>query len=121
MVHVILALLACQLLGEVIVRAVGLPIPGPVLGTLFLLLGLAALRGVPETLNSVTSTVLAHLSLLFVPAGVGIMLHASRIRAEWIPLLMALVVSTLVTIAVTAWVFVRVMRRMGLHEDEVRS
>jgi holin-like protein len=118
MVHAILALLVCQLLGEVIVRAAGIPIPGPVVGTLLLLLALAALREVPEQMNTVASAVLSHLSLLFVPAGVGIMLHVARIRAEWVPLLAALLVSTLLTMAVTAWVFFWVMRRMGLQDSE---
>lgn len=118
MVHAILALLVCQLLGEIIVRAAGIPIPGPVVGTLLLLLALAALREVPDQMNTVAGAVLSHLSLLFVPAGVGIMLHVARIRAEWVPLLAALLVSTLLTMAVTALVFFWVMRRMNLHEPE---
>lgn len=118
MVHAILALLTCQLLGEVIVRATGVPIPGPVLGTLFMLAALAALREVPDALNTVAGAVLSHLSLLFVPAGVGVMLHVARIRTEWLPLLTALLISTVVTIAVTALVFFWVMRRMGLYEPE---
>ena len=121
MVHAILALLVCQLLGEVIVRASGVPIPGPVLGTFFMLGALAALREVPEALNAVAGVLLSHLSLLFVPAGVGVMLHVARIRTEWLPLLAALFVSTALTIAVTALVFFWVMRRMGLHEPEQRS
>ncbi len=120
MVHAILALLVCQLLGEVIVRATGIPIPGPVLGTFFMLVALAALREVPEPLNAVAGVLLSHLSLLFVPAGVGVILHVARIRAEWLPLLVALLVSTAVTIVVTALVFFWVLRRMGLQESESR-
>lgn len=118
MIIAILALLVCQLLGEVIVRTLGLPLPGPVLGTLFLLVALALLREVPEALQRVASVVLAHLSLLFVPAGVGIMLHSARLQAEWLPLFTALFVSTVLTIAVTGWVFFAVMRRMGLYIPE---
>ncbi len=118
MIHAILALLVCQLLGEILVRSTGIPIPGPVLGTFFMLGALAAVREVPEALNSVAGTLLSHLSLLFVPAGVGVMLHIARIRAEWLPLLLALLVSTTLTIAVTALVFAWVVRRMGLQESE---
>lgn len=118
MIMAILALLVCQLLGEVIVRTLGLPLPGPVLGTLFLLVALALLREVPEALQRVASVVLAHLSLLFVPAGVGIMLHGARLQAEWLPLFTALFISTVLTIAVTGWVFFAVMRRMGLYTPE---
>jgi holin-like protein len=118
MVHAILALLVCQLLGEVIVRAAGIPIPGPVVGTLLMLAALAALREVPGELNSVAGVLLSHLSLLFVPAGVGVMLHVARIKAEWLPLLVGLLVSTALTLAVTAVVFFWVMRKMGLQEAE---
>ena len=118
MVHAILALLVCQLLGEVIVRAAGIPIPGPVLGTLLMLAALAALREVPEELSGVAGVLLSHLSLLFVPAGVGVMLHLARIKGEWLPLLVGLLVSTTLTIAVTAVVFFWVMRKMGLQEAE---
>ncbi|HSM27480.1 MAG TPA: CidA/LrgA family protein [Thioalkalivibrio sp.] len=118
MVHAILALLVCQLLGEVIVRAAGIPIPGPVVGTLLMLAALAVLREVPGELNSVAGVLLSHLSLLFVPAGVGVMLHVARIKAEWLPLLAGLLVSTALTIAVTALVFFWVMRKMGLQEAE---
>ncbi len=118
MVHAILAVLVCQLLGEVVVRATGIPVPGPVLGTFFMLSALAALREVPGPLNAVAGGLLSHLSLLFVPAGVGVILHVARIRAEWLPLLVALLVSTAVTIVVTALVFFWVLRRMGLQEPE---
>lgn len=118
MVHAILALLICQLLGEVIVRAAGIPIPGPVLGTFFMLVTLAALREVPDELNAVAGVLLSHLSLLFVPAGVGVMLHIARIKAEWLPLLVGLVVSTALTITFTGLVFFWVMRKMGLLDAE---
>ncbi len=118
MVHAILALLVCQLLGEIIVRATGIPIPGPVLGMLLMLGALAALREVPDELNAVAGVLLSHLSLLFVPAGVGVMLHAARIKTEWLPLLAGLFVSTALTIAVTGLVFFWMMRKMGLCEAE---
>ena len=47
-------------------------------------------------------TLLSHLSLLFVPAGVGIIQYGALLREEWLALAIALVVSTLVTVAVTA-------------------
>jgi holin-like protein len=97
-------LLAYQLIGEVGVRALQLPVPGPVAGMLLLFLTLVVLGRVPESLSTSAGGLLAHLSLLFVPAGVGIMVHADRIAAEWLPITLALVVSTLLTMAVTAWV-----------------
>lgn len=98
-------LLVCQLVGEVAARIMDLPLPGPVIGMVLLFAGLM-LRGgeVPETLQSTAQGLLEHLSLLFVPAGVGVMLHLSIVAEEWLPITVALVVSTVATIAVTALV-----------------
>lgn len=100
----ITVLLACQLAGEVIARAAGMPVPGPVLGMVLLFAGLLVKGGVPEGLQQTATGVLGHLSLLFVPAGVGVMAHLSLLEAEWDALLAALVGSTVATIAVTALV-----------------
>lgn len=117
MVNALLALLACQLAGEALVRLAGLPVPGPVVGLVLLLVALTALRpligGVPDALEKVTGGLLSHLSLLFVPAGVGVMVHAQRIKADWLPLAVALVASTILTIAVSAVVFVLVDRALA--------
>ena len=99
-------ILCCQLLGELAVSALALPLPGPVVGML-LLFCLLVIRGfVPDGLGKVSDALLSSLSLLFVPAGVGVMLHFELLGAELIPLSVALVVSTLLTIAVTALVMV---------------
>lgn len=113
MIHALLALLACQLAGEALARVTGVPVPGPVIGLVLLLAVLMVTRRVPETLESVAGGLLSHLSLLFVPAGVGVMVHAQRIRADWLPLVVALVGSTVLTIAVTALVFRAVDRLLA--------
>ena len=67
--------------------------------------GIAALLGGPgEGLRQTSGQLLQHLSLLFVPAGTGIVLYGDRIAAEWLPLLVALFLSTFLAIAVTALV-----------------
>lgn len=113
MLFALTLLLVCQLTGEVLVRAVDLPVPGPVVG-LALLFGALAMRGgVPEPLAGTAQTLLRHLSLLFVPAGVGILLHLARIGEEWLAILLALAVSTIATLIVTAFVFALVARWQG--------
>lgn len=94
-------ILACQLAGEFLIALTGLPLPGPVVGMLLLFGGLLRLGRVPVGLSQVGDTLLSHLSLLFVPAGTGIVVHAGLIATEIIPLAASLLVSTLVTIAVT--------------------
>lgn len=97
-------LLVYQLVGEVLVLVTGLPVPGPVVGMLLLFVSLAVRGGAPQWLRDTCQGMLAHLSLLFVPAGVGVLLHFQRLGAEWLPITVALVASTVLTIAVTALV-----------------
>jgi holin-like protein len=106
-------LLCCQLAGEALAFWTGLPVPGPVLGLALLVLLLVLLGRAPGTLEATTDGVLAHLSLLFVPAGVGIMLHAGRIAAEWPAILAALLASTWLAIGLTALAMERLARRAG--------
>ncbi|GAB3356083.1 CidA/LrgA family protein [Giesbergeria giesbergeri] len=97
-------LLVFQLAGEVMVRGLQLPVPGPVMGMLLLLLALIWRGGPSDNLRSAGQGLLGNLSLLFVPAGVGIMVHGHRIADEWLALVVALILSTLLSMAVTALV-----------------
>jgi holin-like protein len=110
-------LLICQLAGETLVRLTGLPLPGPVVGLVLLFIGLSVRGGMPENLSRVANGLLAHLSLLFVPAGVGVILHLSRIQAEWPAILVALVVSTWVALAVGVGTMRLVDRLIGGTEE----
>lgn len=99
----------CQLAGELLVGALGLPVPGPVIGMGLMFAGLTLRGSVPDELARVGDVLLSHLSLLFVPAGVGVMVHAALIGRDWAPIALALVVSTIVALVVTALV----MRAVG--------
>jgi holin-like protein len=97
-------LLIFQTLGEGLSYAFSLPIPGPVIGMLLLFCFLLLKRDAVDKLAPTTLEFLRHLSLLFVPAGVGIMVHAQRVANEWLPILVALVISAAVSLVVTALV-----------------
>lgn len=104
-------LLLLQLAGEGIARALSLPVPGPIIGFVLLL---AVLRLQPRwtpSLKLAADGLLSHLSLLFIPAGVGVVMHLKAIREEGLAIAVALAVSTLVGLAVTAWVAERMSRR----------
>ncbi|MGB0629527.1 MAG: CidA/LrgA family protein [Alphaproteobacteria bacterium] len=105
MIGALTALLGFQLAGELIVRISGIPVPGPVLGMVFLVIMFCIRGSVPENIKRVASVVLQHLSLLFVPAGVGLVLHAARIEAEWLAIGAALVGSSVLTLIVSVLVF----------------
>lgn len=100
----ITTLLLYQLAGESIVLLLALPVPGPVVGMLLLFLTFLIRGRAGASLEATANGLLGHLSLLFVPAGVGVLVHIDKIASEWIPITVALLVSTLVTLAVTALV-----------------
>jgi len=102
-----------QLLGELLVRTAGLPLPGPLAGLLLLFGGLVWLGRVPRGLRDTTGYLLPHLMLLFIPPVAGVMMYFDRIGREWLPFLGACVGGALLTIAVTALVFQWALRRFG--------
>lgn len=103
-------LLVYQLVGEVSARLLNLPIPGPVIGMVLLFITLLLRGGLEQVVEPAASALLSHLSLLFVPAGVGVMVHFGRIGDEWLPLSVALVFSTVITLAATALIMLGVQR-----------
>ena len=94
-------LLVLQLVGEVLARAFSLPLPGPVIGMLLLMpaLGWRPLR---EPVTEVARFLLAHLSLLFVPVGVGVITHLDVLRQHGFGLLAVIALSTWSGLAVSA-------------------
>ena len=104
-------LLMFQLAGEVLARALRIPVPGPVIGMALLFCVLVARKGPGGELRSTAGQLLQHLSLLFVPAGTGVMLHFQRLADEWVPLTVALVASTLFSIALSALLLNALARR----------
>jgi putative effector of murein hydrolase LrgA (UPF0299 family) len=90
--------------GELFAAGLKLPVPGPVIGMALLFGGLVIRGRIPDELAKTGDGLLGSLSLLFVPAGVGVMLHAPLLARDWVAITGALIGSTLATIAVTAWV-----------------
>lgn len=113
MLGAITILLLFQLAGEIIAQALALPVPGPVIG-MALLLGALLLRGsAPESLRTTANGLLSNLSILFIPGGVGVMLYLPLIEQQWLPILLSLLMSTTLTLIVTALVLRVWMRRVG--------
>ncbi|MCK5165900.1 MAG: CidA/LrgA family protein [Rhodospirillaceae bacterium] len=109
----ITVLLAYQLVGEVISKGLELPLPGPVVGMGLLFLTLLIKGNLPEGLKKTSQGLLSHLSLLFVPAGVGVMMHMHLLANEWQAISVALVASTALTVLITAAVMVGLTRLTG--------
>jgi len=106
-------LLALQFAGEAISRGLALPIPGNVLGMGLLLLALWMKIVRVEWVEDAAELLLSHLALFFVPAGVGVMVYFDLIGRQWLPIVVATVVSTFVVMAVTGLVASRLDRKGG--------
>lgn len=97
-------LFGCLAIGELIVFLTGVKLPSSIIGmlclTLFLKLGWIKLSWV----QGMSDFLVANLGFFFVPPGVALMLHFRVIAAEWLPIVTASVVSTLLVLVVTGWV-----------------
>jgi holin-like protein len=112
-------ILLCQLGGEVFVRGLHLPIPGPVIGLVLLLILLFArdrfvllargpLQG--EGVEEASRGMLANLSLLFIPAGVGVVQKLDLLAEHGVAIIIILAVSVVVTLLATVATFLAVSR-----------
>ncbi len=109
-------LLVLQAIGEVLSRSLALPIPGPVLG-LALLLAALNLEFVRVPVSAAAELMLAHLSLFFVPVGVGVITHLQLLSQHGIRLLLVIVLSTWIGIVVTAVVLRSLLRKAAVREQ----
>ena len=103
-------LVSCQFAGEVIARGARIPLPGPVIGLVLLLVILIVRGGPDQRLRDTSNDLLRYLSLLFVPAGVGIVTELDALARDWVAITAAILVSTALAMAVTGWL-VQVLSR----------
>ena len=113
MIDAIALLFVCLGLGECLHRVAGVPLPPSVIGLLALLVWLAAVRRERPVLQSVSGWLTAHLSLMFVPAAVGLINQGPALARYGIGLVVATTISTLLTMLVTVSVFRFVVKRTG--------
>jgi holin-like protein len=114
----VFVLLSFDVSGELLARAGGVALPGPVLGMAGLLAWLLFRGKSPDGLDPVADFLLRHLSLFFVPATVGALYLVATLAREAVAILVALSVSTLVGLVVAGWVFERVDKRGASEERE---
>ncbi len=117
MIFSITVILVFQLAGEVIARAFELPVPGPVIGMGLLLAAFVAIRPLADRVVPTAQNILAHLSLLFVPAGVGVISHVDVLGQDGFALLIALVLSTLLALGAGVLTFMGLARLTGSTEE----
>lgn len=114
-------ILLCQLAGEIVVRSLAWPIPGPVLGMLLLFILLllrdrAALFAIGPLqgggVENAARGLLAHLSLMFIPAGVGVVQRLDLLAEHGVAIAGVLAISVVITLLVTVGTFLVISRAM---------
>ena len=117
MLACIAVFLLLQIIGETISLWLSLPIPGAVLGMVLMLIFLIAKDGLLEKGRPTASVLLAHLALLFVPAGIGVIRQSERIASEWLAITLVIVLGTAITMIVTALTIQWAAKRLGVDDD----
>ena len=115
-----------QLIGESIQKYFELTIPGPVIGLILLLISFILLKNsknifVNKAKNEIVSTathISNYLSLLFVPIGVGVVMHLSYLEKNYIEVLGVIFFSTILTIGFTALVMEAINNRFKKNDRE---
>jgi len=106
-------------LGEFLMRTFQLSVPGSVIGMLLLFLSLVVFKHPLKPVVKAADFMLKYLAVLFVPAGVGIMLLFDLIAQEWVAMLVSIIASTFISLTFTAWLMQFFLRPEKLKSDDV--
>lgn len=106
-------LVALDMAGGAIARAVHVPVPGTVVGLLALFGGLVVMGRVPAPLEELARLLFEHLNLLYIPAAVGVMAYGALVRRDALPIAVALLASGVVGLVVAGWTFQLADRHVG--------
>ena len=122
MLKSIFIILLFQLIGELFQKFFGLSIPGPVIGLVLLLLTLLLIqkrqRVVPikEDLFNSAEILLNYLPLLFIPVGVGVVMHLSLLEDNLASVVFVIILGTLSTLALTGYIMEKILRKKTLDD-----
>lgn len=97
-------LFGCLALGELLVFLTGIKLPSSILGMLLLTLFLKLKWIKLEWVQGLSNFLVANLGFFFVPPGIALMLYFELIKTEFIPILTATLVSTVLVLVVTGWI-----------------
>lgn len=92
----------------------GVKLPSSIIGMLFLTLFLSIGWIKIEWVQGLSDFLVANLGFFFVPSGVALMLYFDVIKAQFLPIVTATIVSTVLVLVVTGWVH-QIVRKYGIH------
>jgi putative effector of murein hydrolase LrgA (UPF0299 family) len=111
----LLWLISYWLIGEVVIHFSGLPISSGVVGMLLLCATLAMIGKVPSSLAAAAQPLIALLAMLIMPGVVGVFFILDELAGQWLAIVAALLLGTLLSVFTTLWLLARLMRRS--HAD----
>ena len=122
MLKSVFIILLYQLIGELFQKIFGLSIPGPVIGLVLLLLTLLLIQKrqravlIKEDLFNSAEILLNYLPLLFIPVGVGVVMHLSLLEDNLASVVLVIILGTLLTLALTGFVMEKILRKKTLDD-----
>lgn len=109
-------IVGCYLVGEFVVLTFNLPLPGALIGLLILLCGLLLHQRPAVAVSRGARPLLAHMSVLFVPAVIGVGLFWGEVRDNALGITLSLVATTIIALGFTAWVAQRLMKTKRVNK-----
>ena len=122
MLKSVFIILLYQLIGELLQKFFGLSIPGPVIGLVLLLLTLLLIQKrqkvvpIKEDLFNSAEILLNYLPLLFIPVGVGVVMHLSLLEDNLASVVFVIILGTLSTLALTGYIMEKILRKKTLDD-----
>lgn len=122
MLKSVFIILLYQLIGELFQKFFGLSIPGPVIGLVLLLLTLLLIQKrqkvvpIKEDLFNSAEILLNYLPLLFIPVGVGVVMHLSLLEDNLASVVFVIILGTLSTLALTGYIMEKILRKKTLDD-----
>lgn len=114
MIKQLFVILSCLALGHLVVWAAGIDFSGSIIGMLLMAAGLQMGIIKLDSVKEASDALISNMALFFVPNGVALMLYFDIIKAEFWPIVIATLVSTLVVLAATGWTY-QLVRRIRLN------
>lgn len=117
MLNSVFIILLYQLIGELFQKFFGFSIPGPVIGLVLLLFTLLLIQkrervvSIKEDLYNSAEILLNYLPLLFIPVGVGVVMHLSLLEDNLALVVLVIILGTLLTLALTGYVMEKILRK----------
>ena len=123
MLNSIFTIFLFQLFGEFLQKFFELNIPGPVIGLILLLSALLIIKKNNKIIEDFKANLvfsaenlLNYLPLLFIPVGVGVVMHLSLLEENLVPVLLVIIIGTLLTLALTAFLMEKLIKKDDKHD-----